>query len=32
MVSRWVEMADDGDHLRLALDKPGAWGRRYNLL
>ncbi|MFZ2644262.1 MAG: DUF4965 domain-containing protein [Verrucomicrobiia bacterium] len=30
--ARWVKEADDGDHFRLAFDKPGSWSQKYNLI
>ncbi len=29
---RWVQEADNGDHFRLAFDRPGTWSQKYNLI
>ncbi len=32
MAKKWVAAADDGDHFRLAFDKPGTWSQKYNMV
>ncbi len=32
MAAKWEADADDGDHYRLAFDRPGTWSIKYNLV
>jgi len=32
LAQNWVTAAEDGDHFRLAFDKPGSWSQKYNMV
>ena len=32
LAARWAKEADDGNHYRLAFDRPGTWSQKYNLV
>ncbi len=32
LATRWVEAGTEGDHTRLAFDRPGTWSQKYNLV
>jgi len=32
MAAEWIKQAGEGDHTRLAFDRPGTWSQKYNLV